>query len=107
MKAAWDKGFKKGSIGVYNEWKEVYDIDLIMRKHPLPSDIPITILASYQKSTFLTTQNAQIKKEQFSNWKKDKPNVKILNTENSGHYIHLGEPNWVIAQLEEYLKNLK
>ncbi|MBO6524541.1 MAG: alpha/beta fold hydrolase [Balneolaceae bacterium] len=107
MKTAWDNNFKKNSIGVFNEWKEVYDIDQIMRKYPLPADIPITILASYQESTFLTKKNAQIKKEQFSDWKKDKPNVKILNTTNSGHYIHLGEPEWVINELETFLKKLK
>jgi pimeloyl-ACP methyl ester carboxylesterase len=107
MKTAWDNSYKKGSIGVYNEWKEAYGIDLIMRKHPFPTDIPITILASYQESTFLTKKNAEIKKEQFSDWKKDKSNVKILNTTNSGHYIHLGEPEWVITELETYLKNLK
>jgi len=107
MKTAWDNYYKKGTIGVYNEWKEVYDMDLIMRKYPLPTDIPITILASFQKSTFLTRNNAQIKKEQFSDWKKDKPNVKILNTTNSGHYIHLGEPEWVITELENYLKSIK
>lgn len=107
MKAAWDNYYKKGTIGVYNEWKEVYDMDLIMRRYPLPNDIPITILASYQKSTFLTRKNAQIKKEQFLNWQKNKSNVKILNTTNSGHYIHLGEPEWVITELEKYLKSIK
>ncbi|WP_169736045.1 alpha/beta fold hydrolase [Crocinitomix catalasitica] len=107
MKTAWDTSYKKGTIGVFNEWKEAYNIDQIMRMYPLPTDIPITILASYQASTFLTKQNAKIKEKQFSDWKKNKPNVKILNTTNSGHYIHLGEPEWVITELEAYLKNLK
>lgn len=107
MKTAWDNNFKKGPIGVYNEWKEAYDIDQIMRKCPLPANVPITILASYQKSKFLTKTNIQIKKKQFSDWKKDKPNVKILNTTNSGHYIHLGEPEWVVTELEKYLKSVK
>jgi pimeloyl-ACP methyl ester carboxylesterase len=107
MKTAWDNSYKKGSIGVYNEWKEAYNIDQIMRIYPLPKDIPITILASYQESTFLTKKNAEIKKEQFSDWKRNKPNVKILNTTNSGHYIHLGEPEWVVRELEKYLKSIK
>lgn len=107
MKTAWDNSYKKKAIGVYNEWKEVYTIDKIMRNHPLPTSIPITILASYQENNFLTKQNIQIKEKQFSDWKKDKPNVKILNTTNSGHYIHLGEPEWVITELEAYLKSLK
>ena len=107
MKTAWDESYKKGPIGVYNEWKEVYDIDQIMRKCPLPTNIPITILASNQESKFLTKKNVQIKKEQYSDWKKDKDNVKILSTTNSGHYIHYGEPEWVISELEAYLKKLK
>jgi len=107
MKTAWDNSYKKNSIGVYNEWKEVDKIDKIMRKHPLPTEIPITILASYQENKFLTKQNIQIKKKLYSDWKKDKPNVKILNTTNSGHYIHLGEPEWVITELEIYLKSIK
>jgi len=107
MKTAWDKSYKKGSSGVYNEWKEVYDIDQIMRRCPLPTNIPITILASHQESKFLTKKNIQIKKEQFSAWNKNKPNVKILSTINSGHYIHLGEPEWVITELEKYLKRIK
>ena len=52
-------------------------------------------------------KNAEIKKEQFSDWKGDKPNVKIVNTTNSGHYIHLGEPEWVITELETFLEGLK
>lgn len=107
MKTAWDKNYKKGSIGVYNEWKEAYTIDKIMRNYPMPNDIPITILASYQESTFLTKRNAKIKKEQFSKWKKDKPNIKIINTTNSGHYIHLGEPEWVVTELDKYLEDIK
>jgi pimeloyl-ACP methyl ester carboxylesterase len=107
MKTAWDNNFKNGQIGVFNEWKEAYSIDEIMRKYPLPTNIPITILASNQESKFLTKQNIQIKEKQFSDWKKDKPNVKILNTSNSGHYIHLGEPDWVVTELEKYLKSLK
>ena len=107
MKTAWDNSFKEGTIGVYNEWKEAYNIDELMRQYPLPSEIPITILASYQRSTFLTEKNAEIKTEQYSAWQKDKPNVKILTTTNSGHYIHLGEPEWVITELEKYLKSIK
>jgi hypothetical protein len=107
MKTAWDKSYKKGSIGVYNEWKEVYKIDQIMRNCPLPANIPITILASNQESKFLTKKNVQIKKKLFSDWEKDKENVTILSTTNSGHYIHYGEPEWVILELESYLKNLK
>lgn len=107
MKTAWDNNFKKQPVGVYNEWKEAYEIDQIMRQCPLPKNIPVTILASYQKSAFLTNQNAQIKKKLYSDWKQDKPNVTILNTTKSGHYIHLGEPEWVITELEAYLKDLK
>jgi len=107
MKIAWDKSYKKGSIGVYNEWKEAYNIDQIMRNCPLPTGIPITILASNQESKFLTKKNVQIKEKLFSDWKKNRPNVKILNTNNSGHYIHLGEPEWVITELETYLKSIK
>lgn len=107
MKTAWDNSYKKQPIGVYNEWKEVYNIDKIMRKYPLPTSIPITILVSYQGNNFNTEKNIQIRKMLSSDWKRDKPNVKILNTTNSGHYIHLGEPEWVITELEAYLENLK
>ena len=106
MKMAWEDRYKKGSTGVYSEWKEVYNIDQVMRKCPMPSTVPITILASYQENTFLTKKNVQIKKELFSNWKKDRKNVTILNTSNSGHYIHLGEPEWVVNELESFLNNL-
>lgn len=107
MKTAWDNSFKKQTIGTYNEWKEVYTIDKIMRNNPLPTNIPITILISYQGNNFNTKKNIQIRKRLSSDWKKDKPNVKILSTTNSGHYIHLGEPEWVVTELEEYLKNFK
>ncbi len=107
MKTAWDNNFKQQAIGIYNEWKEAYAIDDIMRKYPLPTDIPITILASYQENSFLTKQVAQIKEKLLSDWKKDKENVKIINTTNSGHYIHLGEPDWVVSELEAYLKSLE
>lgn len=107
MKTAWDNSYNKQPIGVYNEWKEVYNIDKIMRKNPLPTGIPITILVSYQGNKFNTKKNIQIRKKLSSDWKRDKPNVKILNTTNSGHYIHFGEPEWVITELEAYLEKLK
>ncbi len=107
MKTAWDNSYNKQPIGVYNEWIEAYNIDELMRQYPLPTEIPITILASYQRSTFLTEKNAKIKNEQYLAWQKDKPNVKILTTTKSGHYIHLGEPEWVITELETFLKDLK
>lgn len=106
MKTAWDDSFKKQPTGVYNEWKEVYAIDQIMRKVPLPTSIPITILVSYQPNNFNTKKNIQIRKTLISDWKRDKSNVKILSTTNSGHYIHLGEPEWVVSELEAFLKNL-
>ncbi len=107
MKTAWESNYKNQPIGVYNEWKEVYTMDQIMRKNPLPTGIPITILISYQRNNFNTAKNIQIKKRLFSDWQRDKPNVKILYTTNSGHYIHLEEPEWVITELEAYLKKLK
>ena len=107
IEKARDNSYKKASIGVLSEWKEAYKIDTIMRQCPLPTNIPITILSSYQESKFLTKKNSQIKKKLFSDWKKDKKNIKILNTTNSGHYIHFGEPKWVITELEAYLKSLK
>ena len=107
MKTAWDDSYKKQFIGVYNEWKEVYAIDEVMRQCPLPNNIPITILASYQNSAFLTKENIRIKKELFSNWQEGRSNVNIVNTTNSGHYIHLGEPEWVITELEAYLKSIE
>lgn len=106
-KTEWDNSFKDQPIGVYNEWKAVNGIDEALRECPLPTSIPITILASYQENSFLTETNAQIKKDLFSAWQGDKANVTILNTTNSGHYIHLGEPDWVITQLEVFLKNLE
>jgi hypothetical protein len=107
MKTAWDNSYKKGQPGVYNEWKEAYDIDQLMRNCPLPANIPITILSSIQESNFLTKKNVQIKEKLYSDWAKGKSNVKILNTTNSGHYIHLGEPEWVVTELEKYLKSIK
>ena len=78
-----------------------------MREYPLPKNIPITILASDQGNKFLTERNTQIKKELFADWERGKPNVKILYTSNSGHYIHLGEPEWVKTELEKYLQSVK
>ncbi len=107
MRTAWDANFKNQAMGVYQEWQEVYTIEQQMRSCPLPADIPVTILASYKENAFLTKKNAQIKAELFADWKGDKTNVEILNTTNSGHYIHLAEPDWVITELEAFLKNLK
>jgi pimeloyl-ACP methyl ester carboxylesterase len=107
MRTAWEANFKKQAIGVYQEWQEVYTIEQQMRSCPLPADIPVTILASYKENAFLTKKNAQIKAELFADWKGDKTNIDILNTSNSGHYIHLIEPDWVIKELKAFLKNLK
>ena len=107
MKNAWDNNFKKQPIGVYNEWKEAYAIDEAMRNCPMPSSIPVTILVSYQANNFNTEENIKIRKKLISDWQENKSNVKILSTTKSGHYIHLGEPEWVISELEKYLKTFE
>ena len=124
MRTAWDNHYKKASIGVSNEWegfrwvmnqqgewKEDGKTQRIPTQCPLPTNIPITILASYKEGKFLpfaslsTKKNAQMKEKLFSDWKKDKKNIKILNTTNSGHIIHNDKPEWVITELEAYLKD--
>jgi len=107
MKTAWDNSFKKQAPGVYLEWKEAYSTDEKMRSYPLPTEIPITILASYQENNFLNPRNIQIKRKLLSDWQKAKTNIKILETTNSGHYIHLGEPQWVISELQKFLEDLE
>ena len=72
IEKARDNSYKMASIGVFSEWKEAYKIDTIMRQCPLPTNIPITILASYRESKFLAKKNSQIKKKLFSDWKKIK-----------------------------------
>lgn len=106
MKAAWDQNFKHQDLGIYREWQEAYAIDDHMRSYPLPENIPVTILASYQQNAFLTPTNAQIKERLLADWAYGKDNVKILNTSNSGHYIHLGEPEWVVEELKRFLNKL-
>lgn len=107
MKNAWEQSYKGGLIGVYNEWKEVYSIDTIMRSCPLPANIPITILVSYQESPFLSSKNTAIKKDLFAEWEKDRKNVNILSTTQSGHYIHHEDPTWVISELEKFLEAIE
>jgi pimeloyl-ACP methyl ester carboxylesterase len=99
--------YKDFPKGINDEWLEFENSCHKMRNHPLPSNIPITILSSFQTNEILTSDLIEIKKSLVNNWIVGHQNVKIVSTDQSGHYIHFEEPDLVLKLIIEVLNSVK
>jgi hypothetical protein len=96
------------TTGVQNEFKEVSNAEVEMKAIKIPKNIPVTILASYQMPPPpLQPEDLEIKKELFNQWVNDAPQVKLVSTTQSGHYIHYSEPTLVIDAILEMIENVQ
>jgi pimeloyl-ACP methyl ester carboxylesterase len=95
-------------LGIQNEFNALSDNEEKMKAIKFPSNIPITLLASYQTppSPF-APEDIEIKQKLFNNWIKEAPQTKLVSTVKSGHYIHYSEPAIVIDEIKEMIKKVK
>ncbi|PQB05753.1 hypothetical protein BST85_13270 [Aureitalea marina] len=108
MTKGMDGFYASQPIGIQNEYKEVSSMDNEMKELKLPTEIPITILASYQAPPPpFSPDDIKIKKELFNNWVESAPQTKLISTTKSGHYIHYSEPNLVIDEIKNLLNEIE
>jgi pimeloyl-ACP methyl ester carboxylesterase len=103
--------------GDHDESKYVYDVDTagfatdgkIVRDLKIPNNIPVTVFVSTQVNDKVpySKEDIAIRLNYFESWKKQAPQLKLITTPNSGHYIYMDEPNLVIDGIKEMLKELK
>jgi pimeloyl-ACP methyl ester carboxylesterase len=94
--------FDHDATGYATNQKIVKDINI-------PNNIPITVYMS----TMLDDSNPYSKKEMearlkyYDNWKKQAPQMKLVTTSKSGHFIQVDEPNLIIDGVTEMLEKVK
>ena len=101
----------KSSNGQNAEGKYCFDFDstLYATNHKIvkdlifPSNIPITVLISTRadKNNPYSYQDNSIYVSFVEGWKKSSPQIKIITTEKSGHFIQADEPHLVLNEITE------
>ncbi len=81
----------------------------IVKDLKLPNNIPISVYlpSSVNPENPYDKQEIEIRLNYYENWKKDAPQLKIIRTPNSGHFIQIDEPNLIIDGITEMLTKLK
>ena len=78
-----------------------------MREVKYPTNIPITIIGSFKIGPGATEEDRQIKKELFNQWLNQAPQIKLISTTKSGHYIQDSEPELLIEQVKLMIEKLR
>lgn len=78
-----------------------------MRDVKYPTNIPITIIGSFQVGHGATEEDRQIKKELFSQWLNQAPQIKFVATTKSGHYIQDSEPELLMDEVKLMIEKLR
>ncbi|MBO0320740.1 alpha/beta hydrolase [Muricauda sp. CAU 1633] len=83
--------------------------DSILRTFPFKTEIPITLLESNQvdKNDSNQIKLIQVQKRLYRDFREQVPQMKIISTEKSGHFIQLDEPHLVIDAIKEMLVTIK
>jgi pimeloyl-ACP methyl ester carboxylesterase len=93
--------------GELNEAVQYHEHRKAMKELPYPTNIPITILGSFQVGHGATEEDRQIKKQLFDQWVTHAPQIKLIVTTKSGHYIQDSEPELVIKEVKLMVERLK
>jgi pimeloyl-ACP methyl ester carboxylesterase len=93
--------------GELNEAVQYHQQRRAMKGVKFPDNIPITILGSFQVSHGATEQDRQIKRELFNQWLTQAPQIRLITTTKSGHYIQDSEPELLIEEVQLMLEKLR
>jgi pimeloyl-ACP methyl ester carboxylesterase len=99
----------KFSPTIKSEFKNFYTTDstLLVGKD-FPKTIPITIIASVKTTPEkYSKDDASIKVELLNDYVKSAPQIKLILTGKSGHFIHTDEPKLVIKEIRAMAHKLK
>lgn len=93
--------------GELNEAVQYHQQRRAMKDVRYPGNIPITILGSFQVGRGATEEDRQVKRELFNEWLTQAPQIRLIETTKSGHYIQDSEPELVIEEVELMLDVLR
>jgi len=78
-----------------------------MRDVKFVNSMPITIIGSFQVGHGATEEDRKIKKELFDQWLNQAPQIKLIATIKSGHYIQDSEPELLIDEVKLMIEKLR
>ena len=103
--------------GFISEAKYMFDNDTsgystngkIARNLRIPANIPVTLFASsqYDASVPYAKEDNEVRLDYFRNLKQSIPQIKLIETNKSGHYIYAMEPELVIAEIKRMVEELR
>ncbi len=81
----------------------------IVKDLPYPNNIPFTIIASSKSDPSIpfSKQDQQLRLDYLHRLSAQNPSIKLVETANSGHYIHHDEPDLVLAEINAVLDKLR
>lgn len=92
--------------GELNEAVQYHQQRRAMKETRYPADIPVTILGSFQIGHGATEEDREIKRKLYEQWLSQAPQIRLVATTNSGHYIQDTEPQLVIDEVKLMLEGL-
>lgn len=97
------------SATIKSEFKEFYTTDLtLLSDKTLPVNIPLTIIASNKVTDEkYKQQDVAIKEELLKSYVKSAPQLKLVLTDKSGHFIYSDEPELVIKEIITLTNKIK
>jgi len=93
--------------GELNEAVQYHQQRRAMKGVTYPANIPVTILGSFQVGHGATEEDRQVKRELFNRWLTQAPQIRLIETTNSGHYIQDSEPELVINEIQLMLEKIR
>lgn len=93
--------------GERNEAVQYHQQRAAMRQVQFPKNIPITIIGSFQVGRGATDEDRQIKKELFGQCLAQAPQIKLIATTKSGHYIQDSEPELLLEEVKLMIEKLR
>jgi hypothetical protein len=96
-------------IGAQMEMKYKYSNDSLLRTFKIRTSIPITLIESIMTDNerFMTERVVKIKMNLYRQFQKQVPQMKIISTEKSGHFIQLSEPDLVIDAIKSIVNDVR
>lgn len=97
------------SIGQREELKYGQNVDSVMRTVKTTTRIPVTLIESNRiiEEDLMTEDVIEMKKKLYRRLQIEQlPQMKIVSTNKSGHFIQLDEPNLIIDAIKEMIREL-
>ena len=107
----------KKTVGEAAESKYCFDPDTsgyatnhrLVKDLKFPVEIPVTVVVSTKEDIHnqFSLKEINYRLKFFRNWKEKNPNMKLVLTAQSSHFIQMDEPELVISEINEVLSGMK